>query len=170
MSVLEPSVVRARVAAAASGFVASEARGKNAEVSIYNAALADARARNIVPRWSDPAFAIIYITIARRAHANLGSPATNLAARVRSGEVAARDLGTLTYQDMRPALWRPLIDAKIARDKSQYAINLEAASEEFKCFKCGKRKCTYYELQTRSADEPMTTFVSCLSCGNHWKC
>ena len=35
---------------------------------------------------------------------------------------------------------------------------------------CGKNKCTYYELQTRSADEPMTTFVSCLNCGNHWKC
>ena len=31
-------------------------------------------------------------------------------------------------------------------------------------------KCTYYQLQTRSADEPMTTFVTCINCGNRWKC
>ena len=27
----------------------------------------------------------------------------------------------------------------------------------------------YIQLQTRSADEPMTTFVLCLECGNRWK-
>jgi hypothetical protein len=29
--------------------------------------------------------------------------------------------------------------------------------------------CRYYQMQTRSADEPMTTFVSCLNCNNRWK-
>ena len=48
--------------------------------------------------------------------------------------------------------------------------NMMAATDQFKCYKCKKRKCTYYEMQTRSADEPMTTFVTCLSCGNRWKC
>lgn len=38
-----------------------------------------------------------------------------------------------------------------------------------KCGKCKKRNCTYNQLQTRSADEPMTTFVMCNSCGNRWK-
>ena len=38
------------------------------------------------------------------------------------------------------------------------------------CFKCKKRKCSYYQMQTRSADEPMTTFVTCLLCGNNWQC
>ena len=37
------------------------------------------------------------------------------------------------------------------------------------CRKCGQRECTFYEMQTRSADEPMTIFVTCLSCGNRWK-
>ncbi|GLD50578.1 transcription elongation factor A protein 2 isoform X3, partial [Lates japonicus] len=29
--------------------------------------------------------------------------------------------------------------------------------------------CMTAEVQTRSADEPMTTFVLCNSCGNRWK-
>jgi len=39
----------------------------------------------------------------------------------------------------------------------------------FRCGKCGQRKCAYYQLQTRSADEPMTTFITCIPCGNRWK-
>ena len=40
----------------------------------------------------------------------------------------------------------------------------------FKCGKCNSTKTTYYQMQTRSADEPMTTFVTCMSCNNRWKC
>ena len=39
----------------------------------------------------------------------------------------------------------------------------------FKCSRCKSKKTTYYQLQTRSADEPMTTFVSCLNCNRNWK-
>ncbi|KAI3704980.1 hypothetical protein L1987_75210 [Smallanthus sonchifolius] len=45
----------------------------------------------------------------------------------------------------------------------------KATTDQFKCGRCGKRQCTYYQLQTRSADEPMTTFVTCVNCDNHWK-
>lgn len=40
----------------------------------------------------------------------------------------------------------------------------------FKCRACGSDKTTYQQAQTRSADEPMTTFVSCMTCGKNWKC
>ncbi|KFV70716.1 Transcription elongation factor A protein 3, partial [Dryobates pubescens] len=39
----------------------------------------------------------------------------------------------------------------------------------FQCGKCRKKNCTYNQVQTRSADEPMTTFVLCNECGNRWK-
>ena len=45
----------------------------------------------------------------------------------------------------------------------------EASTDAFKCGKCKQRQCTYYQLQTRSADEPMTTFVTCVNCDNRWK-
>jgi len=44
-----------------------------------------------------------------------------------------------------------------------------ATTDMFRCGKCGQRKCTYYQMQTRSADEPMTTFVRCTVCPNRWK-
>lgn len=44
-----------------------------------------------------------------------------------------------------------------------------ATTSEFRCGKCKKRECTYYQMQTRSADEPLTTFVQCVACGNRWR-
>lgn len=44
-----------------------------------------------------------------------------------------------------------------------------ATTDQFRCGKCGKRECTYYQMQTRSADEPATTYVTCTNCLNRWK-
>ncbi|XP_068640957.1 transcription elongation factor TFIIS-like [Aristolochia californica] len=45
----------------------------------------------------------------------------------------------------------------------------KATTDQFRCGRCGQRKTTYHQMQTRSADEPMTTFVTCVNCNNHWK-
>tara|TARA_B110000879_G_scaffold178965_1_gene234614 strand:- start:131 stop:517 length:387 start_codon:yes stop_codon:yes gene_type:complete len=37
------------------------------------------------------------------------------------------------------------------------------------CHKCHKNTVDYYEKQTRGADEPMTLFANCLSCGYRWR-
>ena len=42
---------------------------------------------------------------------------------------------------------------------SEYDIKPESMTDRYKCRKCGSRKCSYYEMQTRSADEPMTQFL-----------
>lgn len=39
----------------------------------------------------------------------------------------------------------------------------------FCCGKCGSWRTDYYQLQTRSADEPMTTFVTCYHCMHKWR-
>ncbi|KAK4283781.1 hypothetical protein QN277_000699 [Acacia crassicarpa] len=53
--------------------------------------------------------------------------------------------------------------------KSEHGQKRKATTNQFLCGKCGKRECTYYQMQTRSADEPMTTYVTCVSCNHHWK-
>jgi transcription elongation factor S-II len=39
---------------------------------------------------------------------------------------------------------------------AQSAGMTDAETDAFKCGKCGQRKTRYYQMQTRSADEPMT--------------
>ena len=53
-----------------------------------------------------------------------------------------------SHQEMSPETWDKLIQDKIKRDKSKYEINMEASTDQFKCFKCKKKtNVTYYELQ-----------------------
>ncbi|KAF9911256.1 RNA polymerase II elongation factor [Lobosporangium transversale] len=87
------------------------------------------------------------------------------------GDVAVEDFCEYTTQDMASA------EAK-ARDRAIEIENMknakgaeeqQAETDMFKCGKCKGRKTRYYQMQTRSADEPMTTFVTCINCGNRWK-
>lgn len=52
-------------------------------------------------------------------------------------------------------------------------LNANAPSKDhrgrFCCGKCGSWRTDYYQLQTRSADEPMTTFVTCFHCNHRWR-
>lgn len=49
------------------------------------------------------------------------------------------------------------------------AAGLKVSEGTFKCGKCGSRNTDYSQKQTRSADEPMTTFGVCNDCGNRWR-
>ena len=64
------------------------------------------------------------------------------------------------------------IEHKIHTDIRKQAMAKEARNQEgfFKCGRCKSLKTTYFQMQTRSADEPMFVFVSCLNCGKNWKC
>ncbi|KAI9128556.1 hypothetical protein K1719_000039 [Acacia pycnantha] len=53
--------------------------------------------------------------------------------------------------------------------KCEHGQKVKGTTDQFVCGKCRKRECTYYQMQTRSADEPMTTYVTCVSCDHHWK-
>lgn len=63
---------------------------------------------------------------------------------------------------------REEVHARMTRDAMPFNKQ-EASTDMFKCSKCRQRKCTYFQMQTRSADEPLTTFVSCVHCGNRWR-
>ena len=53
--------------------------------------------------------------------------------------------------------------------EKEMAYKQGARTTEFQCGKCKKRDVSYTQAQTRSADEPMTTFCACNICGNRWK-
>ncbi|KAL9686554.1 hypothetical protein QQ045_030946 [Rhodiola kirilowii] len=91
--------------------------------------------------------------------------------KVLLGQISPEKIPTLTAEDMASDERRSQND-EIKR-KALLECEREAApkstTDQFKCSKCGQRKTTYYQMQTRSADEPMTTFVTCVNCNSHWK-
>ena len=75
----------------------------------------------------------------------------------------------MSHQEMAPDKWKTMIELKMKRDKSRLSTNIEASTDLFICKKCKSKKCTYYEMQVRSADEPATIFITCLDCGKNWR-
>lgn len=67
-----------------------------------------------------------------------------------------------------PEKWCELVGRYANESKKVYKEE-EPSDGMFKCGKCKTYKTTYYQMQTRSADEPMTTFVSCFNCKNRWR-
>jgi transcription elongation factor S-II len=88
---------------------------------------------------------------------------------VNDGEIKSQDIAFMTHQEMCPEKWEELIKAKIIRDKNKFEQNIEAMTDTFTCRKCKSKRCSYYALQTRSADESMTLYISCLCCGARMK-
>lgn len=55
------------------------------------------------------------------------------------------------------------------REKAQQSIGINAEGGEFMCTRCKGTKTSHYSMQTRSSDEPMTVFVTCLTCRKRWR-
>ena len=140
----------------------------NLEKGIYNYCLDHATKLNIVKKWDNNYFVKIYLDRVRTIYLNLKN--SDLKIKVQNKNIKPHEIAFMTHQEMQPNKWDALIQEKKIRDENKYEPKLEASTDNFKCYKCKSNKCTYYQLQTRSADEPMTTFVNCLDCGNRWKC
>lgn len=141
----------------------------NMEKAIHNWSLKEANNKKVIKKWDNPYFVQIYLDHLRSIFINLKTN-QNLVNLIKSGELKAQKVPFMTHQEMCPERWDALIQAKIKRDKNKYEHKIEASTDTFTCRKCRQNKCTYYQLQLRSSDEPMTTFVQCISCGNRWRC
>ncbi|UXI17350.1 hypothetical protein NH340_JMT03293 [Sarcoptes scabiei] len=61
---------------------------------------------------------------------------------------------------------RQILKAEIIKDSDMWA---NASKTEEKCPKCSHQRAYYLQIQTRSADEPMTTYYRCEKCAHNWK-
>ncbi len=145
----------------------NEKHSSNLEKGIFNYALKEADQRKIVKKWDNKHFVQIYLDRLRSIYTNLND---SIIEQISNGTVKAHVIAFMTHQELNPEKWQELIDKKIIKDKNKFESNLEASTDTFTCRKCKSNKCTFYQQQIRSADEPMTTFVQCLDCGNRWKC
>ena len=151
----------------------NEPVSRKVERSIFNYAIQESTRRKIRKQWDNPFFKKLYLAKVRSIYSNLKSDSyignKDFMERVLSNEIDSREIATLAAYDVFPENWKDLFDSKTKQDKLRYELKPEAMTDVFKCHRCGSRSCSYYEVQTRSADEPMTQFINCLDCGNRWK-
>jgi transcription elongation factor S-II len=167
-TVENPEEFRNNIRTKINELIGSEKKSVNLEIGVYNYALKESNNRRVVKKWDNPYFVQIYTDRLRSIYINLKDAA--LLEQLKNGTIKSSTIAFMTHQEMKPEKWDKLIQEKMKRDKNKYDTTIEAASTHFKCRKCHNNKCTYYQMQTRSADEPMTTFVTCIQCDHKWKC
>jgi len=139
----------------------------NFEKGVFNYAIKEASSKKIIKKWENPLFVQIYIDRLRTIYLNLKNP--TLLTQLTNKEILPQQFAYMTHQEMDSSHWKELLEQKMKRDANKFTTNIQASTDMFTCKKCKSKRCTYYELQTRSADEPATIFVTCLDCGKNWK-
>jgi len=142
------------------------------ERGIFNWTVDYCTCKGIVKNWKNPKFKSLYVSKARSVVSNLGGLDTyvgnmRLLVRLLEKEFECKDLAYMKPENVFPEVWKSVIDMKLLRD--QYCEKPEAMTDQYKCGRCKKRECVYQEIQLRSADEPMSLFITCLNCGNRWR-
>mgnify|MGYP006270029905 CR=1 FL=1 len=156
-------------------FPGKPVKAKHAEIGVYNWTVENTIGKRFLhkgkyeteqPSWENPLFRKRYKQRLLSVMFNLKKN-PDLMKRIK-----AQDLESLTPGQMWPD--GPLGQAERKIREREVAIELAKAKMEaeyegiLKCPKCKSNKTSYFQMQTRSADEPMTTYAECL-CGNKWK-
>ena len=163
-----PVVFREKIVLKFKSFVDNdEKKAINIEKSIYNYSIKEATNRLVVKKWDNPYFVLIYTN---KLKSILDNMTPENIEKLKSGEINPCKLAFLTHQELNYEKWKVLLDEKAQKDKYKFETQVQAATDTFTCRRCKKNRCTYYQLQTRSSDEAITTFVTCLECDNRWKC
>jgi transcription elongation factor S-II len=141
------------------------------EKSIFNATIKEARIKLIERTWTSPPFKELYKKNYLKVYSNIkiNKNADFVLGKIKYGLWEPDQIISMTPQVLYPDIWEELIIKNARKMELLAKGNKSEGTDIFKCGKCHKRNCTYFQMQTRSSDEPMTTFVTCLECSNRWK-
>ena len=142
------------------------------EKSIYNTTIKEARAKLVERSWSSQQFKWLYKKNYMKVYGNikLNKNADFVLGKIKYGLWEPENIVSMKPQELFPDMWEDIIVKSARKMELLSRENNVQGTSMFKCGKCKKNNCTYYQMQTRSADEPMTTFVTCLKCSKRWKC
>ncbi|KAK5992764.1 Transcription elongation factor S-II [Cladobotryum mycophilum] len=94
-----------------------------------------------------------------------------LGKRVLTGDISPERFVNMSDEDLKSEDQRKR-EMELEKEnmlKAQVPMEEKSISDSLECGKCKMKKVSYTQAQTRSADEPMTTFCECMNCGNRWK-
>ena len=151
----------------------SEEICRRIELSIYNFTIEKCNTLFVFSHWDNKEFTHFYINKAKSIISNLcsdyGVKNVDINKIMKNKKFNIDRVAYMSYNELYPKNWQLILDEKIKNEQLIKDSSVLNVTDMFTCGKCKKNKCSYFELQTRSADEPMTTFVTCLECGNKWK-
>lgn len=145
------------------------------EMGVYNYSISKCKIKELIPLWECNEFNEIYLTKAKSVYANLNAKCyvgnSSLMEKVKNGDIKPELVGLLPPSDVFPERWNHIIQENQHREKLIYESTMAKTTDKFVCpnSKCRGRKCVYVEAQIRSADEPMTMFITCLLCGKRFQ-
>jgi DNA-directed RNA polymerase subunit M/transcription elongation factor TFIIS len=142
------------------------------KAALYQA-LVEADKKGVLRHFENPLFETLYKETARSLLVNILPNSyihnPDLFPKIKKGQLTPEHIKTMSVMEFCPHIYSELRDKQILREQNQLEGNKALATDRFICNRCHKRECTYYELQTRSADEPMTIFITCVNCGKRWR-
>jgi hypothetical protein len=85
--------------------------------------------------------------------------------------IPAGNVGSMDYDELNCYAWEEIKRRhRENEEKDKNILSSLQTTDVYECKRCRQNKCVYTEAQTRSADEPMTKFITCVVCNNKWKC
>ncbi|XP_077460989.1 transcription elongation factor A protein 2-like isoform X4 [Stigmatopora argus] len=95
----------------------------------------------------------------------------DLRRNVLSGNISTQRIASMTSEEMASEELKKIRETLTQESIREHQLSKVGGSKTdmFVCKNCRGKNCTYTQVQTRSADEPMTTFVVCNDCGKRWK-
>ena len=168
IKILQPETFRFNIKNKLNDIIGNAKMATNMEKGIFNYSLKESNNKKVVKKWDNPYFVQIYMDRTRSIMYNLNNNDV-LLEQLKNDTIKAQDIAFMTHYEMSPEKWKTMLMVKSEKDKGKFETNIEASTDTFTCRKCKGNKTTYYQLQIRSADEPATTFINCIDCGNKWK-
>tara|TARA_B110000977_G_C11091322_1_gene497052 strand:- start:1928 stop:2365 length:438 start_codon:yes stop_codon:yes gene_type:complete len=142
---------------------------KKLEVSIFNFAVIKARRLNIARSWDCRFFKDIYKNKVLSLIYNLEKGV--LKQKIEENILNITDIPNLQSWEIWPEKYENFFQKKLIKEMNQLKNMAEESniSGIYTCGKCKSECTTCFSVQTRSADEPMTNYISCRKCGHRWK-
>ena len=165
-------LLRAKIVAKLFSTCDDEKMAELLEEEIFNYCSNFCDENNIIIKETNPGFLDIYLNKSRSIFHNMKSDSyinnTDLVKLLKKNTIKYKNI-------IYPNKIFPSRIALYTKDLALMTKELEDVTEtatttQFTCYKCRKNtKCCYFSMQTRSSDEPMTNFSTCLECNHNWR-
>ncbi len=138
-------------------------KAKKLEKSVFEFALVHTFLHGFMPKFAVNSYFDKISEITENINDNTKINNMTLKKSILSNDIPPEYVAFMSPQQLHPEKWLSIVTTRKYREDKE---NNTATTDIYKCRKCGESKSKISQLQTRCSDEPITTFVTCVVCGN----